>query len=261
MSPAAVNPQRVVVYGEADDGAVVAVDVPRPVAHLLADRWPPEGLSRADTVDRDVVLRLAVGVDFVSGATTATVNDEASPGGWERIESELALFTADRLAGWVAVHAAVIAYGNRVLLVPGASGVGKSTLCLAATRAGAQVLSDEYALVQPSTGLVRGWRRPVRMRTPQGIQRLDLVVEAPPMQVGLIAVVVHSPHAGSAWSTLAAPDVVVALMANTVCARSRPDESLDAALSLARSTMAVGGTRGDADEAIAELLTIVGASG
>lgn len=259
MLSAVPNPHRSTAFGLADDGGVVSVDVPRAVAHLLSDRWPPEGLTRDDVAERDPVLRLAIDVDFVSGEVAATVDGEPSPGGWERVESELALFAADRRSGWVAIHAAVIASGGRILLVPGASGVGKSTLCVAAARHGADVLSDEYALVDPRTGAVRGWRRPVRMRTPHGIQRIDLVVDSAPLPVGLIAVVTHSTTIGSAWAPLAAADGAMALMANTVCAQSRPDESLDAALVLARNVPAVGGTRGDADAAIADLLAEMGA--
>lgn len=70
--------------------------------------------------------------------------------GGDRVESELALFAAERLAGQVAVHSAAIAMRGRVLLVPGPTGVGKSSLCAAAAaEAGATVLSDEYALVDP----------------------------------------------------------------------------------------------------------------
>jgi hypothetical protein len=250
------------VVGHADDGGVVVLHVSTPVLHLLDDRWPPEGLTAvaSDHATGGVPpadLTLSLAVDFVSGRAVATVDGHESPGGWERIESELALFAADRRHGWVAVHAAVIAHDDGVLLVPGTSGAGKSTLCVAAAEAGATVMSDEYAMVQPSTGLVRGWLRPVRVRRPGGVDRLDLAVPTDPLPVRLIAAVAHRPGAGVTWNDASAADAVVHLMANTVCARSRPDESLDAALAVARSAKCVAGDRGEAADAIVALLALM----
>jgi hypothetical protein len=48
-------------------------------------------------------------------------------------------------------------------------------------------------------------------------------------------------------------DAVVAVLDETVCARSRPDESLDAALAVTRGEL-VRGTRGEAEPAAAWLL-------
>lgn len=89
-----------------------------------------------------------------NGEPTVTVDNAQSPGGWDRVESELALFAAERLENLVAVHAALILRQGRALLVPGPSYSGKSTLAVAAAAAGAAVLSDEYALVDPASGLV-----------------------------------------------------------------------------------------------------------
>ena len=50
---------------------------------------------------------------------------------------------------------------------------------------------------------------------------------------------------------------VLGLLANTVCARSRPDEALDAALAIARSARAVAGPRGEAADAVVELLALL----
>ena len=168
----------------------------------------------------------------------------------------MAIFAAERLTGLVAVHAAVVTWRGLALVVPGASGVGKSTLCVAAAAVGAKVLTDEYALVDAASGQVTGWHRPIRVRRDGGVDRLNLAVSSEPVTVGLVALVVHDPVAGSNWTPIAQADAVIGLMNNTVCARSRPDESLDAALSIARSARAVRGTRGEAKSSIVELLAM-----
>ena len=62
----------------------------------------------------------------------------------------------------VAVHAAVVARGDRALALPGVSGVGKSTLAAACAQAGLAYVSDE-ALVLAADGRVRPYPRPVSL--------------------------------------------------------------------------------------------------
>ena len=184
----------------------------------------PGGLARSDQPIGPVAHQITVGRSV----------DDGLPGrGSDRVESELALFTSERLAGPVAVHAAVIVHGSKALVVPGTSGAGKSTLCVAAAAAGADVLSDEYALVDPTTGLVTGWRRPVRVRRPGGgVDRLDIAAESDPVPVGWSRSSTTSAMTQSRGPRSAARRRA-RLLANTVCARSRPDEALDAALAVA----------------------------
>ncbi len=239
-------------WGTADDGAVVEIAVHRTIADALVERWPPLGLAWSARPNGPIAHRVTVGrVD--------RGDRDGGPGrGWDRVESELALFAAERLAGLVAVHAAVIVRGSRALIVPGTSGAGKSTLCVAAADAGADVLSDEYGLVDPTSGLVTGWRRAVRVRRPGGgVDRLDLATESGPVPVGLIALVAHAGDSAQSWLPISGAGAVLGLLANTVCARSRPDEALDAALAIARSAPAVAGPRGEAGDAIVELLDLL----
>ena len=236
-------------WGRADDGRVVEVTVHCTVAEALLERWPPVGLVRSDQLIGPIVHQIAVG---------RSVDDGRSFRSWDRIESELALFASERLADLVAVHAAVIVQDALALVVPGASGAGKSTLCLAAHAAGAIVLSDEYALVDPSSGRVTGWRRPVRIRQPDGgVDRRDIARTSDPVTVGLVALVNHTSDTADSWAPISGAETVLGLLANSVCARSRPDAALDAALAIARLAPAVAGQRGEAANAVIELLALL----
>lgn len=236
-------------WGAADDGTIVEVAVHHTIADALVDRWPPIGLAKSHQAIGPVAHQITVRRSVDGGEPWR---------GRDRLESELALFASERLAGLVAVHAAVIVQGSRALVVPGTSGAGKSTLSVAAVAAGARVLSDEYALVDPVTGLVTGWRRPVRVRRPDGgVDRLDIATESDPVPVGLVALVTHNTDHGQSWAPISRADAVLGLLANTVCARSRPDEALDAALAVARSARSVAGPRGEAVDAIVGLLALL----
>lgn len=245
------------VCGRADDGGQVEISLRTADIDRLRHRWPPIGMVWSVEPLTASELHIEI-VPSSSDEPLVIVDGVGSVGGWDRVESELALFASERLADLVAVHAAVIVKEGRALLVPGVSGVGKSSLCMAAIAAGAQVLTDEYALVDPISGLVTGWRRPLRVRRRQGgVDRLNLAVESHPVPVGLVALVRHEPDNKAGWGPIPASEVVLGLLANTVCARSRPDEAVDAALVIGRTAPGVGGGRGEADEAIRKLLALL----
>lgn len=243
---------------------MVAVEGPAVVLAELGRWWPPAGLVRVDEPDAgeaqpsvapDLVVELsgpptgpAVGVDGI-----------ARPGGWDRLESDLGLFAAEHLAHRVAVHAAVVAWQGAAVVLPGPSHAGKSTLALALADAGAAVLSDEYTLIDPATGLVQGWPRPVRRRMPDGTITRPLVPAplAAPIPVAVVAAVHHEAGAALDLRPARAADAALDLLANTVPAQRRPGPSLLAASAVARSAAAVRGVRGEASEAAAALLALV----
>lgn len=62
------------------------------------------------------------------------------------------------------IHAAVIEKRGRAAVLPAPPGSGKSTLCAGLVQRGWRLLSDELALVDLQTGLVRGMARPVNLK-------------------------------------------------------------------------------------------------
>jgi hypothetical protein len=248
--------ERIEFWGAADDGTLACIRI----GSLLADEverndhgdpipgwwWPPLGL-----------LALA---EPPADAGDPVLFDSA--GGWHRLESDLGLFTAERLAGYVAVHAAVLRLDDQVVILPGPSYAGKSSLCLAALAEGHEVLSDEYALVDPLTGDVAGWPRQLRLRQPGGgVTRVHpggtLIGTTPatPVPVDLVAVVAYCDEVTAPLAVDQVPgsELVLGILANTVCAASRPTEAFVAAVSLARHAPGVVGQRGEAADAIGEL--------
>jgi HprK-related kinase A len=78
-------------------------------------------------------------------------------------------------------HAAVMERDGLALLLPGHSGVGKSTLCAALVTAGWRLLSDELALLDPDDGRLRPLARPISLKN----QSIDLLKGvAPDMTFG-----------------------------------------------------------------------------
>lgn len=252
-------------WGVAQDGAVIEVAVHPSLVPELERRWPPVGLDRRFEPTEPIEGRVGLSNEWIIVPDREPSGDSPPPVAWDLLEQTLTLFSAQRLTRLVAVHSAAIAHNGRVMVVPARSEGGKSTLSIAAHRAGATVLSDEYTLIDPATGLVTGWTRPVRRRRGPSdsvgeIERLDIAVPSAPMPVGLIASVVYDPattESSGAWEPVSAAQATVELLAHTICARTRPHDSLDAALHVTRTAHAVAGPRGDADIAVRELLDLL----
>ena len=245
------------VRARADDGTLVELTLPdgpsEAVEEELARRWPPQGLTR-------IAAEMADGTDEAGrdGGPDAVhrfhLAEPVSDAAWDRLESDLGLFTAERLADRVAVHAALVVVDGAAIVLPGRSFAGKTTLGLALADAGATLASDEYALVDPSSGLVTGWPRPARVREGgTSSRRVPLAGAIEPVPVALVAFLRHEDGATLETSPLSRADAVIAVLDETVCARSRPDLALDAALAITHGGL-LRGVRGEAAEAATWLL-------
>lgn len=230
------------LWGRADDGVTVRILITSDAEETPGEWWPVRGLEP---------------ISAASDPETTFSVDCRTPSGWDRLESDLALFTAERLAGVVAVHAGVIRDGDTVVVLPGRSFAGKTTLCAAALDAGYEVLSDEYALVRPD-GLITGYPRRLRVRLPDGLSERRPANPSPrPLEVALVAMLTY--RTGGEGDSLdveemTSAEVALALLDNTVCAQSRPEESFRAAVAMARMARGMEGTRGEAVTALPALL-------
>lgn len=65
---------------------------------------------------------------------------------------------------YLILHAAVVELGGRSLLLPGAPGAGKSTLCAGLILRGWRLMSDEVAIIRPSSGEILAVPRPVALK-------------------------------------------------------------------------------------------------
>lgn len=65
---------------------------------------------------------------------------------------------------WLSIHAAVLERNGRAVILPAPPGSGKSTLCAALMWHGWRLLSDEMALMNPITGCLTAFPRPVSLK-------------------------------------------------------------------------------------------------
>ncbi|WP_343525117.1 HprK-related kinase A [Sphingomonas sp.] len=62
------------------------------------------------------------------------------------------------------LHASVVESGGRAIIMSGVSGAGKSTLSLLLAQRGWRFLGDEFALIDPASGLAMPFPRPISLK-------------------------------------------------------------------------------------------------
>ena len=176
------------------------------------------------------------------------------------LRSCLEFHVASTAQSWLFVHAGVVGWRGRAILIPGRSRSGKTSLVTALVRAGATYYSDELAVLD-GLGRVHPWARPLRIRRPgvlpqsHPVETLGGRAGRRPLPVGLIVVTAY--RAGARWQprALSPGQMLLALMENTLMARSRPERTLKILARAVRGARALKGRRDEAEALAATLLS------
>jgi hypothetical protein len=174
---------------------------------------------------------------------------------------ELSLSIGERAKRRVFIHSGVVGMGDGVILIPGKSFSGKTTLTRALVEAGGTYYSDEYAVLDPQ-GRVWPWAEPLSIRP---AERKKPAASHSPESLGLRqgrkAVPVHlvvmtSYEAGRRFRPKATSRAagVLGLLLHTLPARKRPKAALAALSKAASRANVIEGSRGDAREAARSII-------
>jgi len=177
---------------------------------------------------------------------------------WALLDMHMSGYIAVHATNRIFVHAGVVAYRDRLIMAPGMSFSGKSTLVAALVRAGAAYYSDDYALLDEA-GRVHPYPKPLSLRGENLIpsthspQSLGSVVGLEPRLPSLI--VITNYRRGAEWDPrrLSAGAASLAVLANTVPVRERPAESLEAVSRAVEKAIVLEGDRDEADDVVPRL--------
>lgn len=182
-------------------------------------------------------------------------------------ESNLRLFVAEFARNHVFVHAGVVGWKGKAIVIPGRSFSGKSTLVAELVRAGATYYSDEYAVFD-SRGRVHPFFKPLELR-PEGDYRQSKVTVtelggqsgSKPLKVGLVMMTRYK--SGAHWRPrrLSPGKGVLELLFNTVSARRNPGRALATLQHVANQADVLKGVRGDAAEVVPAMLKRIEGNG
>ena len=179
-----------------------------------------------------------------------------------RLEFDVELFVVENNPARIFVHAGVVGWQRRAIVLPGRSYSGKSTLVAALCRAGATYYSDEYALFD-ADGRIHPYPRPLRLRAPRDGQlpvadELNLRVGDGPLPLGLIVLTHYQPAVFWQPRMVSPGEALLALLANTMSARRRPQFVLTALQCALTSSRVLASPRGEAKETTEQLLQLAG---
>ena len=157
------------------------------------------------------------------------------------------------------VHAGVVGWRGGAILIPGRTHAGKSTLVAALVRAGAIYYSDEYAVLDDD-GRVHPFARPLGIRDaddrthPVAPASLGAMVGDDPLPIHLVVATQYK--AGARWRprTLSRGETLLALLDNTVAARSRAADALRILGAVVTTARGIRGTRDEAAEVASRIL-------
>jgi predicted 2-oxoglutarate/Fe(II)-dependent dioxygenase YbiX len=176
--------------------------------------------------------------------------------------SEIDRVVAERSPEGLFVHAGVVGWRKRAILVPGRSTTGKSTLVGELVRRGATYYSDEYAVLDDE-GRVHPYARLPVLRDaegqPQPVTLEDLRARGPaePLPVTLVISTCYRP--GVVWrpTIMRGARAVLPVIDNTILARSQSERTLRLAARLAPTVVTLDGARPDAREVAPRLLDLL----
>jgi hypothetical protein len=178
----------------------------------------------------------------------------------DTFENQAKIDMAFGATGCLFVHAGVVGWRGRAILMPGRSRSGKTTLVEALVALGADYYSDEFAVLEPD-GRVRPYAIPLSLRGRAGRPAAKASIESlggrpgvDALPVGLIVVTHHRPRARWRPRPLSRSEAMLALMDNTVAATRPPAVTMPILRQAALDVRAIHTPRGDARAAASRLL-------
>jgi hypothetical protein len=215
-------------------------------------------LMVGDRCERPGIRRLHVLYADIVRAARATVLDQVL----EALETDLHRYTAEASHKMTFLHAGVVGWQGRAIVIPGRTLSGKTTLVRELLRLGASYYSDEFAVIDDA-GLVHPFARPLGIREKGSYAQSKCTAEAlgaatgvRPLPIG--AVVIGEYKKGARWrpTALSQGQGSLELMANSVAIRNQPRQTLARIHKLARQAVFFKSARGEAREEAASILSL-----
>jgi hypothetical protein len=242
------------------------------VLKLLMNYLPPQWDHPSPSSTVDKLYSLIVSEDStVLGNTYYLLYDETGELAksqdlediFEVLDSELRLWLGVSVQNRLFVHAGVVGWKEKAIVIPGRSFSGKTTLVTALVQAGATYYSDEYAVID-TDGLVHPYPRALSIRQEEGqrtkrfpVAELGGIAGEKPLPIGLMVQTQY--QSGVQWSPqeISSGQAVLTLLDNTLVARLRPEFALPILAKAISGAVTLKSQRGEAQETAGTLLQYV----
>lgn len=234
-------------------GVSVGVRCPVELASIVREQFPP-GCEFMDTsaVEHLFILEpTSAGGDNLRlrRARRRTTPPQSVPTTLSLLQNELHLAIAENAKEYVFIHAGVVAWNDQLILFPGRSHAGKSTLVWSLIQSGGVYYSDEYAVLD-ERGRVHPFALPISLRS-GGARKIVVQPERIASLPASPALVVFAQYQiGNNWQPqpLRPAEAAMSLMRHCIALRKNPGLVLPAVVRLCRQTNAYRGIRGEAEQ-------------
>jgi hypothetical protein len=180
------------------------------------------------------------------------------------LETDLHRYTAEAAPSMTFLHAGVVGWQGRAILLPGRSLTGKTTLVREMLRLGATYYSDEFAVVD-DLGRVHPFSRPLGIRedstfaqTKYSAETLGAASGVKPLPLGAVVLCQYRPGARWRPASLSPGQGALELMGSSIAVRTKPQHTLRRIQKLAKGAIFLKGARGEARDSAASILEISG---
>ena len=150
------------------------------------------------------------------------------------------------------VHAGVVGWKGKAILIPGKSHSGKTTLVKELVKCGATYYSDEFAIIDKQ-GYVIAYPKPLSVREPGISKQRDVPVEDiggkigdKRLPVGLVVVSQYKKMAKWKPTALTPGNGLLAILDNTHSAQRAPERAIEILRKVTESSHILNGNRGEA---------------
>jgi hypothetical protein len=248
-------------------GVHIAIEADPGIADIIRESLPPDSRpSSRRPVDR--CYRILSDGDASSGASGTRFslyadsallgNDLSLSDLLGLFENDSRLFVAEVSKERVILHAGVVGWRGKAIVLPGPSWSGKTTLVAALVAAGASYLSDEYAVLDPRKR-VHPYLKPLSIRQEGRQARICTVEELggqpslEPLEVGLVLVTSYHPEETWRPTKLSPAEGLLELAKNSVSIRRSPGLVLQVLSKVVVAAPVLCGPRGEGQQVVSYL--------
>jgi hypothetical protein len=177
-------------------------------------------------------------------------------------DSILRITVAEHAVGKVFVHAGVVGWRDRAIVMPANSFRGKTTLVNELIKKGADYYSDEYAILDES-GLVHAFPRDLSVRYFDGESRekrvrpdsIGATVGSKPIKIGMVLLTEFVENGSWEPQQLTVGKGIIEMIPHTIPRRFNPEFSLKVLNTAVSDAIILKSVRGDAPEFATEILS------
>lgn len=189
-------------------------------------------------------------------------SDSSRPRFFRFFDSLLRITIAEHAVDRVFIHAGVVGWKGRAVVIPANSFCGKTTLVAELVRNGAEYYSDEYAILDPD-GLVHAFPRDLSIRYIDGemresqltLEELGGVQGSVPIPVGIVLLTEYVESAVWNPERLTVGQGMMEVIPHTIPRIFNPEFSLKVLNTSLRDVIILKSSRGEATDLAIELMS------